>query len=176
MKTIGEIKATQAQLREKLRTEGKDLLKPEFAAFFEANPRVEAVRWTQYTPYFNDGEACVFSVNDFEVRLGEPAGSVSDDAEEDDEDGEWLDHWALTRESVCVQRGTKEQPGWNGKMQTVPNYVDVPKKPIGRDIAEALGKLEDAVNDEDVMQAVFGDHVQVTATRDGFTTEEYSHE
>ena len=28
--------------------------------------RVHSVRWSQYTPYFNDGDACVFGVNDFE--------------------------------------------------------------------------------------------------------------
>jgi hypothetical protein len=34
-----------------------------FKAFFAARSEVTAVCWTQYTPYFNDGEACVFSVH-----------------------------------------------------------------------------------------------------------------
>jgi hypothetical protein len=31
---------------------------------FEACPEIGQVHWTQYTPYFNDGEACEFGVND----------------------------------------------------------------------------------------------------------------
>jgi hypothetical protein len=34
---------------------------------FTAYPNVKAIGWTQYTPYFNDGEPCVFSVNDLYV-------------------------------------------------------------------------------------------------------------
>ena len=32
-----------------------------FKEIFDAHPNVAAVRWTQYAPHFNDGEACVFS-------------------------------------------------------------------------------------------------------------------
>lgn len=32
------------------------------------------------------------------------------------------------------------------------------------------------VTDDDVFQAVFGDGVQVTATRDGFEVEDYDHD
>lgn len=42
----------------------KDMLLKYFAEFFANNPRVEAVKWRQYAPYFNDGEVCEFSVYD----------------------------------------------------------------------------------------------------------------
>jgi hypothetical protein len=29
---------------------------------------------------------------------------------------------------------------------------------------------------DEAMQDIFGDHAEITATRDGFTVEEYSHE
>lgn len=32
--------------------------------FFDATPEIETVHWTQYTPFWNDGEECVFSVNE----------------------------------------------------------------------------------------------------------------
>lgn len=38
-----------------------------FQPFFEANPKVDAVYWNQYTPYFMDGEPCVFSVNEISL-------------------------------------------------------------------------------------------------------------
>lgn len=30
---------------------------------FGKHPKLESFSWTQYTPYFNDGEECVFGVN-----------------------------------------------------------------------------------------------------------------
>jgi hypothetical protein len=38
----------------------KELMKNFFIEF----PEVKCVGWTQYTPYFNDGDTCEFSVND----------------------------------------------------------------------------------------------------------------
>lgn len=52
-------------------TQGKQILKDEFAAYFKEFPGVRRVAWTQYTPYFNDGDECVFRVNsDAELDLG----------------------------------------------------------------------------------------------------------
>jgi hypothetical protein len=38
-----------------------------FKPFFDANPQIDAVKWSQYTPYFNDGDTCTFSVHDIEL-------------------------------------------------------------------------------------------------------------
>lgn len=38
-----------------------------FRAFFAANPEITAIRWTQYTPNFDDGEPCEFYVRDPEA-------------------------------------------------------------------------------------------------------------
>ena len=36
---------------------------------FENNLSVESISWVQYTPYFNDGETCYFSVNNHELLI-----------------------------------------------------------------------------------------------------------
>jgi hypothetical protein len=54
-------KAAQAQIKPALQEALKDLQ--------NAVPDVEAVRWQQYTPYFNDGDTCEFSVHDPEVKF-----------------------------------------------------------------------------------------------------------
>src|ERR1044072_5669755 len=43
-------------------------------AVFADNPIIESFAWTQYTPYFNDGEPCIFSVKrDYNIYVnGEP--------------------------------------------------------------------------------------------------------
>jgi hypothetical protein len=53
----------------KIKAEGEAALKEGLKSFFEANPNIEAVRWTQYTPHFNDGDACVFGVHEPSAQL-----------------------------------------------------------------------------------------------------------
>lgn len=59
-------------------SKSQDVMKLAFKEFFEANPDINQVAWTQYTPYFNDGDVCEFGVSDIyftlakdEVDLGE---------------------------------------------------------------------------------------------------------
>lgn len=39
-----------------------DVLAPAFTYIFDKYPELDTVSWNQYTPWFNDGEACEFSV------------------------------------------------------------------------------------------------------------------
>ena len=53
---------------QQLQAEGEAALREVFKDFFAEFPVVTAIRWAQYTPYFNDGEACVFSVHEPSLR------------------------------------------------------------------------------------------------------------
>lgn len=44
-------------------------LKSGFKELFVEFPELKSFRWTQYAPYFNDGEPCEFSVNEIEYLL-----------------------------------------------------------------------------------------------------------
>lgn len=50
---------------------GKTLLSEALKAIFEEYPQIESISWTQYTPYFNDGDSCEFSVNTWDIELNE---------------------------------------------------------------------------------------------------------
>jgi hypothetical protein len=110
-------------------------------------PGVAAVRWTQYTPYFNDGDPCIFGVNDFTVKLtdGDPdAGDYGDG---------YLNEWDMR------DRGTG---GW------ATGYAN---------LAPALRSLEEVSEHfEEFLKESFGDHATVTATRAGFEIEFYDHD
>lgn len=57
-------------LNEKMRENSKELMKEAFRGFLEKYDEVvESIFWTQYTPHFNDGEACEFGVNDVHILL-----------------------------------------------------------------------------------------------------------
>lgn len=69
-----------------VKVQGEAAVKSLIAEFFAANPTIEAVKWTQYTPYFNDGDPCVFHVGETYARV--------DGVEGDDDDG-FTDSWSL---------------------------------------------------------------------------------
>jgi hypothetical protein len=70
---LNEFKATVEKLDEErtkvMREHGQAALGGAFKELFDKHPKLESVTWTQYTPHFNDGDACVFSVNGFESVL-----------------------------------------------------------------------------------------------------------
>jgi hypothetical protein len=43
---------------------GQKILQTAFTQFFKENPNIKTIAWTQYTPYFNDGDECIFSVGE----------------------------------------------------------------------------------------------------------------
>lgn len=55
-----QIKAEKTVMQEK----NKAILNGAFKEFFTQFPLIKSVVWCQYTPYFNDGDACEFSVGD----------------------------------------------------------------------------------------------------------------
>jgi hypothetical protein len=97
MKIVEQLTNLSAQLteiQERTRREAQEVLKPGLKEFMDSHLDVEAIRWTQYTPYFNDGETCTFGVHDLEAKF------VGGDEEAGDrEDGfEYL--WSRTPDGV----------------------------------------------------------------------------
>lgn len=52
------------RLKKEFTQEAKSKLNRFIEIVFETSPDINAIIWTQYTPYFNDGDPCEFSVND----------------------------------------------------------------------------------------------------------------
>jgi len=65
-KLIKEIKNKRDKLRKKmveLRKESRVAFSECVKGLFEENPNLVSFSWTQYTPYFNDGDECVFQAS-----------------------------------------------------------------------------------------------------------------
>ncbi len=58
-----DLKKKMTALREQMQNEGERFLKEESNRIFSKYPKLESFSWIQYTPYFNDGDECVFSVD-----------------------------------------------------------------------------------------------------------------
>jgi hypothetical protein len=69
LKGLAELHEKQEALRQQMREQGKTLIADALKEVFEKHPELLAVRWAQYTPYFNDGDACTFRVNDADLRF-----------------------------------------------------------------------------------------------------------
>lgn len=137
--------------REKFAEVGRRAMNKFFREFMESHPEVASLRWQQYTPYFNDGDECVFRVREPSVKL---AGGPEPTDDPDDDDEEYASAWDL---------------GYNAKQKGTPK----PKLLIA-DLESLFHRMDQA---EDAMKATFGDHVRVTVGRDAeAVVEEYSHD
>ena len=58
--TIKKLEETKLKLRE----EFKLIFKDETKELFERYDWLKEIAWSQYTPYFNDGDSCEFGVNE----------------------------------------------------------------------------------------------------------------
>jgi hypothetical protein len=79
---LADLKAKFEAAKKQIADEASAALRAEIKQMFEDNPKVEAIRWNQYTPYWNDGEVCKFGVRDLYFK---PVGG--DEEAGDDEDG-----------------------------------------------------------------------------------------
>lgn len=65
MSTLNEVKRQLVALKEHIRASGSQIVTDAFKDFFVSYPEIAEVRWIQYTPDWNDGDVCVFSVGQF---------------------------------------------------------------------------------------------------------------
>lgn len=149
---MAEAEAAVRKVQAEMRDKGRKALEPAFLEFFAANPEVEAIRWAQYTPYFNDGDECVFRVREFCVEFTKEFRSKhmkSDFDPECADDEKWYegDAWYVSKESVEGQ----------GALARFKAFVN-------------------DVKDTELLKAVFGDHVRIEATRNGLSVRDYDHE
>ena len=149
--------------------------KEEFAAIIQAildDPTVAEFGWRQYTPYFNDGEPCVFGAHGAWVRLDTDAPAAED--EEDYEETERL----------TISYGSDDRIGERPVLRCEGVYPDrhaVYGAYAGPDEAryDRLKALDEAIDDnefDDVLLDLFGDHSEITVRRDGIQVDTYSHD
>jgi hypothetical protein len=145
-----ELLEKQRALQQEFQTTAQQLFKETTKEFFELNPMVNAIVWTQYTPYFNDGDTCEFSVgcatftnsDGSDIRWGEYNG---------DEEGVWC------YGADCYNEET-------------------PPEGFDSDLCDSFDSMIQSAEMQDVMKAMFGDHVQVIATREGFDVNDHDHD
>lgn len=148
------------------------------------DPNVIEFGWRQYTPYFNDGDVCVFSVYDPWIRTVDDAEDLSGyDLEIGDTHPTLGNHsfvrYDKTPEEIEAERKRKMANGWSPNVYIATyDYRDEPREakyPETQTRAERLLDITSGAFDEALLGA-FGDHAQITVTETGITIDEYSHD
>lgn len=97
MSNVQEILKKYKKAKSVMVKEVSELLITEILEIARSVKGLESIRWKQYTPYFNDGEACTFRVNDPEYKFED------DDESGDYEDG-YVDTWDLEKKHPAVAK------------------------------------------------------------------------
>lgn len=142
------------EVRKEMEATGRAALEEEITAFFQkwGDKGPGAIRWAQYTPSWNDGDACTFSV-DYVYAFSRPDCEVPDVEGTEDIENE--------DEGLNLHTYSKD---WKKK---TPNY------PWVEDFDALSSEIQ---SNPELMQICYGDHVRITATADNVEVEDYEHD
>jgi len=161
---IEAIKKQKEELTSQLKKDFAPMLQP---LFEKSNGKITSIGWTQYTPYFMDGDECVFSTN-FDIDYGL---RINGETLEESENVFGSSLYALKK------YGTDDYESWiskypEDKIKEETRESDLALYSLITEFQELLISIED-----EFYRDLFGDHVEVTVKADGTVeTEEYDHD
>ncbi len=174
---LNDIHKQIEKLEKQAEKESSKLISKGFKELFKKHPELESFSWTQYTPYFNDGDECIFSAYTSYLIINN-----SEQEESVHEVRKFLD--ALNNPEKEIKKLQKRIEEYKTKEwdYTYINYeieriqkgsIDKTKNKLAmlEDISQILSSIDD-----NSYKSIFGDHVRVTVTKDGWSTETYEHE
>lgn len=156
-KITQDILETQAELKKKVQLAAQEQLKPALREVIiqlrESVPNLTRIEWDQYTPYFNDGDECVFSLGEVYFTIGELT---------DEEYNESL-YAEERRNTFSVY---SEWDDWHdNRLARGEIYQPYPLIRSGELTIEGYGILHNLSiqlrASEDLLKACFGDHARV---------------
>ena len=120
-------------------------------------PKLNSFGWTQYTPYFNDGDACLFYANTDYLMINDEYA----------EDSEWFSKnkiisWGQWNQDIKSYEGRVEEPNTQFDEDLLNAYDD---------IALFLGNFGN-----DFYLTKFGDHAEITVTKSSVDISDYDHD
>lgn len=144
---IEQFELQKKQLVKSLKKDLKNVLKELFTTI----PEIKTIYWTQYTPYFMDGDTCEFSMNEIIIsNCDDEFVDYPDDIFGYFDEEETQRRWAATATSTGKYIKNAEH------REIIKNFVKTIEK------------------SEDLMAELFGNDVRVIGTKKGFRIEDYS--
>lgn len=153
-----EAATAYVQARDKLAAQAKQTTREQlheaFRPLFDSG-KLKTIAWQQYTPYFNDGDPCCFTVSG--PLLFDAVAKFNEDDEEYD-GGDSL--YFLLREGVFLNEFVRQE-----KDKLYEKY--------GTDVVDTVLKLWRCLSVGDLLQQLFGEGSRVTVTAESINVEDY---
>lgn len=185
-----EIRQKIADAKKQMEETAKGLFNEMSAELFNDNPTLVSFSWTQYTPYWNDGDVCEFRcqgeyptvamlVDGKTLQYDSNRGEMTIDGKE----SETADEHVRTFKSMRVDSFSKNGKNYVYDAKTGDVTVDGVRVPTYEENRAQFDDLEKVVAsfmrnfEDDDMETMFGDHMRVTVHRGGnIELEEYQHD
>lgn len=165
---LAALKAEREALNEKIKNNSKDLFKAFSKDVFEQHPVLVGFNWRQYTPYFNDGDECIF-----EARTDYPGVRFTDGDESE------YDEWYPGKDHYSYEKtGKKKVYSWGGSSDELAMVLNDKATPEEHQKLAAVTAVKSFLDnfDDDTLKAMFGDHQKITVTASGVEAEDYDHD
>lgn len=167
------------EFNSRFRKEMKNKFNELFKSTFESSP-IQAIAWEQYTPYFNDGDECIFNIYDVQFILEgfDPENIENSSYKYEDEDKYTLVNLSdieifkniLHKQDLDLNEDSKKyyQNIVNSILEQEEKYPGLSK------MCNNISKM--ITQNKDIMFSIFGDHVSVVVTKDETFINEYDHD
>lgn len=146
--SVADLQKMKEEMQAKMKAQFDSIVKN----FFNVVPKMKTITWVQYSPYFNDGDECIFHVRSVSVLnfVPEYFSRYYEDDEGDEE----------TSEHIIVG----EYSHFNLDLLS----------PEEKEACEAVQRF---INDnEDLMSDLYGNHVSIQITESGTKVSDYDHD
>lgn len=158
LKELDDAKKVLEKAKEEQEGKEYEVFKLGSKLLFDKHPDLHSFDWTQYTPYFNDGDECIFSVNCYDPGVNGLPGyelyGLNDEEIIDLKDGEWGDY----EETYYATKGITQVSGKSINEMT-------------SDVSDFLKNFS-----TEFYKNKFGDHSKVIVTLKGYEIEDYDHD
>ena len=193
-----ELNALVEGARAQMKSDCRAFIEQAAQELFKIAPEIDHVYWTQYTPFFNDGEPCSFNVHDFYYVLeGEEDESYLYNQKDYFEAQESLEYarmyvtdrnawfeWYKSRYKLPAD-ATLSGYYYPTSIEQAQEQVVIIEQQMLKHTWDDVERVERAFESfykcmqlipDDIMEAVYGDHVRVTLSRLGTIVDEYHHD
>lgn len=171
---MNEVNKQLEEIKKKSIETSKNVFHGAVSAFFRTYPEVEALQWTQYTPYFADGDSCEFSVKGLNVLSKTEVQGLEDG---DIDKNDLYENNPFEKPDDYVYRNAGNEY-YADKIKAWDDRVAEIGEERLKELHTGITKFRKIFNgiSDDTMLALFGDHVQVKVNRKGIDVDEYDHE
>lgn len=164
LKRVDELRA---ELKTAEKSAAKDIMSL-LKLLMKNNPLLLGMRWNQYTPHFNDGDACEFGVHGPYFKFVDSVNPEEKDENGEVDDSQFSDSWL-----EAGQFGELNNKWFDEKADILNHKEITALKKTVNEATEVFDKLSFM---EVELKDMFGDGYQITVTADGIESEDYGHD